>query len=256
MATVRQRSNNATEPRSAWLSLRLFGTNLPLRRETMRGLIVMLWLLPAWSVAVSSLRLSSGVFIAFIPTLALAHPSLTTRSVILALLPTLSLAQTGTTTRNISSSSSALSFVGNWRSESINIVGQSTGVYEAYSNESSASCTIAFLGVGLAYVAVRASTRGLTALKLDDVTPSTVDLYSNSPYPQVEQVIWQSPVLPYGNHTVELYQQGIDPRFGCVMFTNRHDTKTDRNDKLTEPIPTSSQRPGSSPTPLTYPPTQ
>ena len=43
-----------------------------------------------------------------------------------------------------------------------------------------------------------------------------MDLYENSGYPQPQFAAWTSPVLPYGNHSVEIYQLGIDPRFGYV----------------------------------------
>ena len=55
-------------------------------------------------------------------------------------------AQIGTATRNVSSASDSVSYVGNWRSDN------EIGVYEAYSNESVASCEISFEGVGLQYV--------------------------------------------------------------------------------------------------------
>lgn len=45
-----------------------------------------------------------------------------------------------------------------------------------------------------------------------------VDLYDNSGYAQGQEVIWQSPILPYGNHTIELYQLGPDPRFGVFPY--------------------------------------
>lgn len=152
---------------------------------------------------------------------------------LVALLPLLSLAsaQIGTATRNVSSASDSVSYVGNWRSDN------AIGVYEAYSNESVASCEISFEGVGLQYIAYKRFDRGLFAIKLDGVTPYTgqsplsklwdkgtdfegasVDLYENSGFPQPQFAAWTSPVLPYGNHSVELYQLGIDPRFGYVFI--------------------------------------
>lgn len=46
----------------------------------------------------------------------------------------------------------------------------------------------------------------------------TVDLYDNSGYAQSEQIIWQSPVLPYGKHSITLYQLGPDARLGVYPY--------------------------------------
>lgn len=66
--------------------------------------------------------------------------------------------------------------------------------------------------------AYRKYDRGLSGLKLDGLSTYTIDLYDNSGYTQPEQVIWQSPVLPYGEHSITLYQLGPDARFGVYPY--------------------------------------
>lgn len=53
-----------------------------------------------------------------------------------------------------------------------------------------------------------------TRTKLTRYLDQAVSLFDDSGFAQPEVVIWTSPVLPYGNHTVTLAQIGIDSRLG------------------------------------------
>lgn len=132
---------------------------------------------------------------------------------LLSLVPTSTFAQLGTTQVNVSSDSTAFTYVSTWRSD---LVG---GPYEAYSNASDASVIFSFLGVETSYIAISKSDRGLCILTLDDQQAYTVDLFDNSGYAQVAKIHWTSPVLPYGRHNVTISQIGIDARLGLVFLS-------------------------------------
>lgn len=140
-----------------------------------------------------------------LPRLSLLPTSL----LLLSLLPS-ALAQIGASPSNVSSNSSRMSYVGTWRS---NFLGD---VYQAYSNDSSASVTFEFEGVRASYVAIKKSDRGLSLVQVDLDSAYTVDLYDDSGTVQSERIVWTSPVLPYGKHNVTVAQIGPDARFGCV----------------------------------------
>ena len=118
-------------------------------------------------------------------------------------------AQLGTTQSNVSSNTTQVSWTSTWRSSYINNI-----TYEAYSNFTDASVTFSWNGVGASYVAVKGPNRGLCQLELDKSAVYTLDLYDDSGYDQLEEVIWTSPVLPYGEHNATITQIGEDSRLG------------------------------------------
>lgn len=118
-------------------------------------------------------------------------------------------AQLGTTQSNVSSNTTQIDLKSTWRSSFINNV-----TYEAYSNFTDASVTFSWVGVGASYVAIKGANRGLCQLELDESSVYTLDLYNDSGYEQGEEIIWTSPVVPYGQHNATISQIGEDSRLG------------------------------------------
>ena len=90
--------------------------------------------------------------------------------------------------------------------------------YELYSNFTDASVTFSWIGVGASYVAIKGPTRGLCQLELDESAVYTLDLYNDSGYNQPEEIIWTSPILPYGEHNATITQIGEDSRLGFYPY--------------------------------------
>ena len=132
---------------------------------------------------------------------------------VLGLCPRLARAQLGTIQSNVSSNSTQVHIVSSWRSTFINNV-----TYEAYSNFTDASVTFNWVGVGASYVAIKGPNRGLCQLELDESAVYTLDLYNDSGYDQAEEIIWTSPVLPYGEHNATITQIGEDSRLGFYPY--------------------------------------
>ncbi|KAK4701498.1 hypothetical protein P7C70_g4730, partial [Phenoliferia sp. Uapishka_3] len=133
-------------------------------------------------------------------------------SLLLFSFPTSSSAQIGTTQNNVSSDSTQMTYLSTWRSTN------TSGLYAAYSNDSDASVTFSFTGVGVSYVSIKKYDRGLCQLVVDGKSGYTIDLYDNSGYTQFSTVIWTSPTLPYGSHNVTLQQVGKDARIGYYPY--------------------------------------
>lgn len=139
-------------------------------------------------------------------------------ALLMALAASAANAQSGTVSRNVSSASTQMTYAGLWRSQNDTIPGLNHTTYVAYSNASDAAVTFDFLGVGVTYLAVKKNDRGLAMLTLDNSLAYTVDCYDSSGVPQTEEVLWQSPTLPYGRHNVTLSQIGVDSRIGFYPY--------------------------------------
>ncbi|BGP13008.1 hypothetical protein JCM10213v2_000925 [Rhodosporidiobolus nylandii] len=99
-----------------------------------------------------------------------------------------------------------------WRSDT------NRGYYQAYNNASDAMVTFTFIGVGVQYVATKQPDRGICLLAVDYDTAVTIDLFTVSEDNQTQQVIYTSPTLEYGKHTVSISQAGPDARFGYYPY--------------------------------------
>ncbi len=121
----------------------------------------------------------------------------------------------------------------------------SAGEYNSsnsWSNTANEYVTFLFIGVQIKYYAVKAGHHGIAAVSIDNGVETNVDLYSSTR--QGDTLVYASPVLNYGNHTLKIRVSGTHN----ILSTDNY-VAIDRVDVI-------SSGTNPSPTPvLTLPPT-
>lgn len=118
------------------------------------------------------------------------------------------------TTARYEQKDTRFTFSGGWIASSSNLA---SGTSFRFAN-STASATATFNGTYLAWIGKKSPDYGLARVTIDGGAPVTVDLYSSSATWQ--QKLWNTGVLPAGDHTVRIEWTGVKSANGLGAHIN------------------------------------
>jgi O-glycosyl hydrolase len=99
--------------------------------------------------------------------------------------------------------------------------GDGTGAYNgttSYSNHTNDSVTVAFTGTQISFYASKSADSGKAAISVDGGAETVVDLYSATR--QGNQLVYTSPALPSGNHTLQVRVTGTKSASSSGYFVS------------------------------------